>query len=495
MSHLNLPKLSIGLSRLSLPRLSIARLSIDKISNFLLGKCTIQMKRELSLVSTVNLIVNGIIGSGIFVTPGIVLAHSGSIAMSLVIWSICGVISVLGALAFAELGIVVPSSGGQYAYFQAAFRDLHPFFGPITGFIFVWMNVLIVYPATLAIQVLTFSDYVYEPIRAIFDADIKGEQEILAKKLITILAIGMMGYINFVSVKLYVRVQNLFSFIKISICFLVVGGAIYVTYTGQSNKMDLGFEGTDYSIKAITMAFYSGLYTFDGWYIVTGVTEEIKKPDKNILRSILIAVPMVTGLYLSVNVAYLTMLTVPQMISEPAVAVAFGGMVFGKWKILISMGVAMSSFGSGLCNVFAASRLCYVAAREGHMIEFFSYIHIDRLTPTPAIALQVVLTFFFLISGDIISLINFSNFLLWIFYGLTMVTVFVLRKKETRCKQALQSPIDNSIYSCFYISGASNHSISNTATSAIYFCFNTNRHRNGHLPSICIHTKKITWNG
>lgn len=392
-------------------------------------------------MSTVNLIVNGTIGSGIFVTPGIVLSHSGSTGMSLFIWSICGGISLLGALAFAELGMVIPRSGGQYAFYQAAFRDLHPFYGPITGFVYVWMNVLVIYPSSLAILVLTFADYIYEPAKSLFNADIHGQRERVVKQLIGFLALGIMAYINFVSVKLYVRVQNIFSYFKITVCVLIIYGGFYMTVTGKANKMYIGFDDTDYSIKALIMAFYSGLYTFDGWCIVTGVTEEIKNPDKNILRSVLIAVPLVTLLYLCVNTAYLTALTVPQVVLQPAVAVAFADIVYGQMKLVVSVGVAFSAFGTGLCTVFAASRLCYVAAREGHMIDSFSYIHMTRLTPTPAITLQIALTALFLLSGDIISLINFSNFLVWIFYGLTMVTVFVLRHKKPNANRPYKVPL------------------------------------------------------
>ncbi|KAG8278374.1 hypothetical protein J6590_021275 [Homalodisca vitripennis] len=135
------------------------------------------------------------------------------------------------------------------------------------------------------------------------------------------------------------------------------------------------------------------------------------------------------------------MLTIPQMVSEPALAAVFGDLVFGKWKLVISLGVAFSAFGSGLCNVFAASRLSYVAARDGHLVESLSYIHMDKLTPVPAILLQIALTGVFLLAGDMVSLINFSNFLLWIFYGLTMVTVFVLRRTRPEAKRSYKVPL------------------------------------------------------
>uniref|UniRef100_A0A1B6KW42 Amino acid permease/ SLC12A domain-containing protein n=1 Tax=Graphocephala atropunctata TaxID=36148 RepID=A0A1B6KW42_9HEMI len=444
MSRLSVPNIAHSLSsitsHLSVPGIEFARRSFERLSGIFKSKKP-QLKRELSLVSSVNLIVNGTIGSGIFITPGIVLLHSGSVGMSLVIWAVCGGISMLGALAFAELGIVVPKSGAQYAFFQAAFKDLHPFYGPVTGFIFVWMNVLIVYPATLAIFCLTFTEYTHKSLGALCGTQLDPEMENRLKILISFLALGIMGYINLVSVKLYVHVQNMFSYLKLSICAMVILGAVYVQATGQAHSLYLGFQGTNYSTKGLIMAFYSGLYTFDGWCIVTGVTEEIKNPNKNILFSILIAVPLVTGLYLSVNLAYLTMLTIPQMVSESAVAVVFGDLVFGKWKLVISLGVAFSAFGSGLCNVFAASRLSYVAARDGHLVESLSYIHMDNLTPVPAILLQIALTGVFLLAGDMVSLINFSNFLLWIFYGLTMVTVFVLRRTRPDANRSYKVPL------------------------------------------------------
>lgn len=87
--------------------------------------------------------------------------------------------------------MVIPRSGGQYAFYQAAFRDLHPFYGPITGFVYVWMNVLVIYPSSLAILVLTFADYIYEPARSLFNADIHGQREHIVKQLIGFLALGI----------------------------------------------------------------------------------------------------------------------------------------------------------------------------------------------------------------------------------------------------------------------------------------------------------------
>ncbi|KAG8311758.1 hypothetical protein J6590_037368 [Homalodisca vitripennis] len=142
------------------------------------------------------------------------------------------------------------------------------------------------------------------------------------------------------------------------------------------------------------------------------------------------------------NIAYTTALTTDEIIGGTAVAVEFGDRVFGPGKIIISAAVALSALGAALSMIFYASRLGYVAAREGHMWEFMCYIHRQRLTPAPAVVLQVVLGLgYYFLGRGIETLINIYTFLMWIFYGLTMVTVFVLRYRMPSANRPFKVPL------------------------------------------------------
>nr|CAD7586636.1 unnamed protein product [Timema genevievae] len=400
----------------------------------------VHLKRELGLFSAVNLIIGVMIGSGIFVSPASALERSGSVGLCLIVWAVCGVISLLGALAFAELGTVVPRSGAEYAYFVEAYGDLHPYWGPLPSFTCVWVYVMILRPAEVAVIILTFSEYVCQPFYP-YMTHVPPETMDQLKKLIALLALGLMTYINFMSVKLFVRVQNVFTGCKLLACVIVILGGIYELCIGNVNNLSQGFEGSSTSAKDIALAFYSGLWAYDGWSACTVVTEELKRPERNIPLSILIAVPVVTGLYFMMNVAYMTVLTIPEMIAAPAVAVLFGDKVLGPMSFVIPLGVALSTFGCALSVQFGVTRLLYVAGREGHMLEMFSFIHMRRLTPAPAVAMQGVLTLLFIVAGNITALIDFASFLVWFFYGLAMVALIVMRRTKRNIHRPYQVPL------------------------------------------------------
>lgn len=387
----------------------------------------LQLKRELGLFSATNLIIGVIIGSGIFVSPSLALERSGSVGLCLIIWAVCGGISLLGALCFAELGLLIPRSGAEYVYIQEAFGKMHKFWGPLPSFLCSWVYVMICRPAEVAVIILAFSEYVCQPFEMHFGV-ISTEYRDLARKLISLIGLGLLTYINFVSVKVFVRVQNLFTITKLLACFVIIIAGIYELSIGNTSNISQGFGGSNISLKHISLAFYYCLWPYDGWSTVTIVTEEVKKPEVNILRSILIAVPVVTVVYFMINVAYMTILTIPEMVEAPAVAVVVANRTLGVFNFIIPLGVAMSAFGSALSIQFSIARLCYVASKEGHMLEAFSYIHMRRFTPAPAVIMQGALTMIFILAGNITTLIDFASFLIWIFYGLAMIALLILRR-------------------------------------------------------------------
>ncbi|GAB0089843.1 b(0,+)-type amino acid transporter 1 [Sergentomyia squamirostris] len=403
---------------------------------------TVGLKREMGLLAAVNIIIGVMIGSGIFVSPTAALKYSGSVGMCLVVWAVCGVISLIGALCFAELGTVVPRSGAEYAYLLESFGRLHKFWGPLPAFICAWIYVVVLRPAEIAVIVLTFSEYSIQPFSGILGLDhMSAENQDRVIKLIAFLGLGVITYINMVSVKLYVRINNIFGFCKVIACLIVIGGGIYELSIGNTKNLTSGFEGTKSNPGFIALAFYNGLWAYDGWSSVTTVTEEIKSPEKNIPRSIAIAVPIITCLYVFMNMAYLTVLSTDEMMSAPAVAVAFGNRVLGPFAFIIPLGVALATFGCALSIQFGVTRLCFVASREGHMLKPLSYIHVRRFTPGPAVALQGIIAFLFMLVGNIGELIEFASFLIWFFYGCATLALFVLRKTHAHVHRPYKVPI------------------------------------------------------
>uniref|UniRef100_A0AAR5Q103 b(0,+)-type amino acid transporter 1 n=1 Tax=Dendroctonus ponderosae TaxID=77166 RepID=A0AAR5Q103_DENPD len=405
------------------------------------------LKRELGLFSAINLILAVMIGSGIFVSPASALKYSGSVGMCLVVWAICGVISLLGALAFAELSTVVPRSGAEYAYFMDSFTPLHPFWGPLPAFLYSWLMVIIIRPAEVAVIVLTFSEYLCQPVMdALCIANPQGVQQV--KKAVALAGLGIITYINSRSVRLYVKVQNIFGSFKVLACLVVIACGVYELSIGNTANLAQGFAGTSASPKNIALSFYSGLWAYDGWSAVSTVTEEIKQPERNIPKSIMISVPIVTALYVCMNIAYMSVLSVPEMVGSQAVAVTFGERILGPFAFIIPLGVALSTFGCALSVQFGVTRLCYVSGQDGFMLQGFSFVHHKRHTPAPAVAFQGLVAFIFIASGDIVRLIEFASFMIWVSYGTAMVSLLVLRRTRSQVPRPYKVPTWIPIFIC-----------------------------------------------
>ncbi|XP_011697917.1 PREDICTED: b(0,+)-type amino acid transporter 1-like [Wasmannia auropunctata] len=401
----------------------------------------IELKRELGLFSAISIIVAVMIGSGIFVSPTSAFERSGSVGFCLVVWISCGVLSLLGALAFAELSTVVPRSGAEYAYFMDAFGPLHPYAGQIPAFICSWIYVMLLRPAEVAVITLTFAEYSTQPFSG-YLCGLSDDSVAMLKKLIAVLALGLITYINLVSVKVYVKVQNVFTVCKIVACMVVICGGIWWLGTGHMELLKDPFRGTTTSAGNIALAFYSGLWAYDGWTSAAIVTEEIQRPEVNIFRSTLIAVPIVTVLYVTMNLMYMSALTMSEMKSAPAVAVLWADRVLPPWMgFAIPLGVALSTFGCALSIQFSVARLCFVTGREGHVPRVLSYVHIEKMTPAAAVIFQCILALALMLLGNIIALIEFASFLMWVFYGMAMISLIIMRRTRPDAPRPYTVPI------------------------------------------------------
>lgn len=159
------------------------------------GETEVGLKRHMGLLAAVNVILNVMIGSGIFISPQDALKFSGSVGACLLVWLICGIISLVGALCFAELGSVVPKSGAEYAYLMEAFGKKRNFWGPLPAFVCAWVYVLILRPAEIAIIILTFSKYSIQPFHTILGLEnLSADQKSNLVKLFSLLTLGKLQY-------------------------------------------------------------------------------------------------------------------------------------------------------------------------------------------------------------------------------------------------------------------------------------------------------------
>ncbi|XP_057316618.1 b(0,+)-type amino acid transporter 1-like isoform X2 [Hydractinia symbiolongicarpus] len=380
----------------------------------------IQLQKTVTILGGVGLIVGSIIGSGIFLSPKGVLAYTGSIGLSLVVWVLCGIIALFGALCYAELGTAIPKSGANYAYLFEAF-------GPIPAFLFSWTGTLVIRPSAAAIISMIFAEYVARP----FYNDDQGVP-VMVIKLLAFFCIAIITIINCVSVRWAVIIQNLFTFAKLTcVIILVIIGFIELG-KGHTANFKNSFNNTTSDIRHISFAFYYGLWAFGGWNSLNYVTEEMKNPGRDMPIAVIISMVIVIGCYVLCNIAYISVLGKAGILKSPAVALELGNIYLGAGKFIIPILVGLSCFGAVNGLAFSSGRLVYVAARDGHMPRVLSMVHVKRRTPLPSLLFLALVSTIMLIpdKAEFATLINFFSFANWVFYGACFVALIYLRFKR-----------------------------------------------------------------
>ncbi|VDN06153.1 unnamed protein product [Thelazia callipaeda] len=359
----------------------------------------IRLKRQVSLFNGCAIIIGVIVGSGIFVSPKGVLMHSGSIGLSLIIWILSGVFATVGSFLYAELGTTIPKSGGDYAYINEAF-------GSLPAFLYLWAALIIIIPTSNAIMALTFAKYTLQPFFGTCDAPDS------AVRLLAACMICLITFINCFSVKLAMKLQNIFSVAKIIALCIIIGAGIFWMFSGNIEHLEPSqlFEGSEFNPSRIALAFYSGVFSYSGWNSLNFVTEELINPYKNLPRAILISMFMITTIYVLVNMAYFTALSVPEFLDSPAVAVTFAEIVMKRFAMAMPVFVAVSCIGGLNSVIFSTSRMFFVGARDGRLPELISMISVKYLTPLPSLLILGILSLVMLITSDVYALISYLTF-------------------------------------------------------------------------------------
>ncbi|XP_057378917.1 Y+L amino acid transporter 2-like [Daphnia carinata] len=378
----------------------------------------IAMERRLGLVDGIAMIVGSIVGSGIFISPKGVLQSTGSAGLSIIVWASCGFISFVGAICYAELGTMINSSGGDYAYLGEAY-------GPLPAFLYLWAALLIIIPVSNAIIALAFANYILQPIwGACSPSD-------SAVRLVAAFAVGVLAYINCCNMRWVAKLQTIFMAAKVIALGLVIStGCIAYFIQGESRGFRKPFENTTTDPSLIALSFYSGLFSFAGWNCLNFVAEEVREPHKNLPRAIFISMPIITIVYVMTNVAYLIVLTPEEILNSSAVAVTFGDHVYSSFTWVIQVLVAISALGTLHSSIFSSSRIFFVGARNGHLPGAIALISIDNLTPIPSILFMGGLTMIMLVVTDVYVLINYTSFVEATFVAAAVGGLLWLRRKR-----------------------------------------------------------------
>ncbi|CAH1268341.1 SLC7A5 [Branchiostoma lanceolatum] len=373
----------------------------------------VRMKRQLTLSNAVAVTVSVIIGSGIFLSPKGVLQATGSVGLSLIVWSLSGILATLGALCYVELGTTIPKSGGTYTY-------LYEIFGPWVGFMKMWQTLIISGPAGTAVLAITIANYALYPFFAPCPAPY------LAVRLIAAACLGLISFLNCYSVRMAAQMNNVLTFLKVGALGIIIIFGVIQLARGHTENLELpkAFEGTTSSIGSAAVAFYASLQA------PNSLIEELINPNRNLVLTIVISMPLVTIVYLLTNIAYFTAMTPAEMIASDAVAVTFANRLLGVMSWIIPTAVAVSTFATLLTGFLAWTRVYMVAARDGIMPRILSMIQVNRLTPAPAVILPALLGLFMLIPEDVYMLLTLMGFADWLTYAMVASGLLWWRYKK-----------------------------------------------------------------
>ncbi|KAF3705234.1 Cystine/glutamate transporter [Channa argus] len=408
----------------------------------------VHLRRKIGLLPAVCFIIGTVVGSGIFIAPKGVLVNSGSVGLSLLVWALCGVLSMFGGLCYAELGTSFTKSGGQYTYLLETL-------GPLPAFLRLWVDVLFFKPSSDAYVSLGFGRYVVEP----FFAPCAAPKELIT--VVSILAFTFVVAVNCWSVNMTSRTQVALTFIKIFALVLIIVPGVIALVKGKTEHLQNGFEVDSITLERLPLAFYNGLFAYSGWANLNFVTEEVINPNRNIPLAIIFSMVTVTVFYVLVNVAYYTMMSPAELLMSDAVAVTFANRALQGLALVIPVLVALSCLGGLNGSFFGSTRMLFVGAREGQWPPIFSMIHVRRHIPLPAILLQYPLVVLMIITGEIYELVTFGSFAGWFFYSLTTLGMLIHRYRFPHHPRPFKVPLAIGLsftVVCFFIVGLSMYS-------------------------------------
>ncbi|KAH1005924.1 hypothetical protein HUJ04_006823 [Dendroctonus ponderosae] len=332
----------------------------------------IKMKKHMGLLEGVAIILGIIFGSGIFISPKGVIEEVDSVGCALVLWILCGLLSMIGALCYAELGTCIPKSGGDYTYINEAY-------GSLPSFLYLWAANVIFVPTTNSIMGLTFAKYVIQPFFPNCD------MPDLGVRLVAAAVICFLTFLNSYNVKVTMKLQNVFMFCKLGALILIVSIGIVWMCLGNIENFSNAFAHTTTNPGKIATAFYSGIFSYSGWNYLNFMTEELQDPFVNLPRAIYISLPLVTTIYVLANMAYMSVLTPAAIVSTDAIAVTFGNAVLGKYSWILALLVAVSAFGGLSVHIMSSSRMLYAGARNDQFPVMLAHLNVKTLTPVPSL--------------------------------------------------------------------------------------------------------------
>jgi APA family basic amino acid/polyamine antiporter len=437
-------------------------------------------KPSLSLLDATMLVAGSMIGSGIFIVSADITRNVGSAGWLILVWIITGFMTLTAALSYGELSAMFPKAGGQYVYLKEAYN-------PLVGFLYGWSFFAVIQTGTIAAVGVAFSKFAAYLWPALSENNILWRLQtgvnscgdpkyfsISAAQFVSIFIIVLLTYINTKGVKSGKFIQTLFTSTKLLSLFgLIVFGFLLAAKSEIWNanwtnvwaatksqllnvcNPDLGFSVTGITGAAlmggIAAAMVGSIFSSDAWNNVTFIAGEVKNPKRNIGLSLFLGTLIVTVIYVTVNLMYVSVLRMNEIAhaENDRVAVTASNVIFGNaGTIIIAIMIMISTFGCNNGLILAGARVYYTMAQDGLFFKKTGVLN-KNAVPETALWLQCLVAAVLCLSGKYGDLLDMISFVVVLFYILTIAGIFILRAKRPnvdRPYKAIGYPILPAIY-------------------------------------------------
>lgn len=383
----------------------------------------------LSVLDVVALTVGVVVGASIFRTPSDVAGSAGSPLLTLAVWGVGGVVSLIGALCYAELASAYPHAGGDYHYFQRAFGDW-------MAFLFAWARLAVIQTGSIALLGFVFGDYASE----------LWSLGAYSSSIYAAIAVTVLTATNVAGVRLSKTTQRaLTGGTILGLLVIIVAGFAFAPETVVA---EAGSSSSSFTSSAFGMAMVFVLLTYGGWNEAAYVSGEMRNVQRDMVRALLISIGLITTLYILVNWAYLNVLGVGGMSETDAVAAELMRTTLGEpGAIALSLFVAVAALSSTNATIFTGARTSFALGRDTSLFSLLGVWNDQSDTPANALWVQGAVTLSLVGVGAYTgeegfrSMVDYTAPVFWLFFLATGVSLFVLRQTEPGVDRPFQVPL------------------------------------------------------
>jgi len=395
-----------------------------------------RLDRRLGFFDAAMILVGIVIGSGIYLTSGIMARSLPSVPLLLLAWVFGGALTLAGALTYAELGAALPEAGGQYIYLREAY-------GPMAGFLFGWISFLVYMTGGIAALALAFSEYLgyFFPSLGMQATLVSiplppsgpdASFSISAGQLMAVLVVLLLSAVNFIGVGYGKTVQNVLTVLKVlTLASIIVFGFSLGRGAGIDWTLNPSHLPPARLLTGFGVALVAVSWAFDGWNNVNFVAGEIRNPQRNLPRALISGTLMITVLYILINTVYVHALPLSEMSGVIRIAEKATSSLFGTTTgAVISAAVLVSVFGALNGSILVGPRIYFAMARDGLFFKRAGEIHSRFRTPHFSILLQAIWASVLISAGSFEQIFTFSIFMAIVFWIAAAAAVFSLRRKR-----------------------------------------------------------------